>query len=527
MEALDARDPRRVGQYRVLGRLGEGGMGRVYLARNAGGRSVALKFIHPGMAALPGFRERFRREVEVVRRIGGAGTVPVVDAGVDDRHPWYAAEYVPGPSLQEAVDTFGPLPPEALWRCVAGLARTLEHVHRHGLVHRDLKPSNVLLSATGPRLIDFGVVHAALDTALTASGARIGTPVYMSPEQAYGEPVTSASDVYSFGLTVAFAGSGRVPLRGTPAAQLPAADEALAMLVRHCLDPDPARRPDTAQLVVRADAYDTTTDAWLPGPLASLIARRSEELLNLEAGEEGGTDAGPVPPRTEADPKGHGFDAAFHDAPTRGPSGHGQAPPPPDAPPPPRHAPPPPRETPPPPRKDPPPPWSSPPPRAARGARPTAAGRPRSPDWPYEGLLGRPLIGLAWLAPATLTSLLIALALPTVFGWLRLLVAAALVGLVCWLAAPGSRRDVARWFRTAQVYWAVVALLTVQSWFAAGQYGTDLLYVRSKQAPSLFQEAAHALLGFLELFLALGSLGAFYLVPTVVGRWVRAGREGL
>ncbi|MFV0135200.1 serine/threonine-protein kinase [Streptomyces sp. HMX87] len=537
MEALDARDPRRVGRYRVLGRLGEGGMGRVYFARNAGGRSVALKFIHPDMAAVPGFRERFRREVEVVRRIGGAGTVPVVDAGVDERHPWYAAEYVPGPSLQEAVDTFGPLPPEALWRFAADLARTLEHVHRHGLVHRDLKPSNVLLSAAGPRLIDFGVVHAALDTALTVSGARIGTPVYMSPEQAYGEPVTPASDVYSFGLTLAFAAGGEVPHRGTLSGQLPA-EPALTMLVQHCLDADPARRPDAAQLVVQAAARDTTTDAWLPAPVVSLIARRSEELLNLEAERDGDADAhrGQAPPPTEPDPAAaHGPGPSFHDAPTQGPGDRGPGP---AAPPPPRTAPPRPGATPPPPRSTPPPAGATPPPpggtppppgapRTPPGTRPGPDPYPRSTDWMHDGVLGRPLIGLAWLAPVTLASLLIALALPTFFGWVRLLVAVGLTGLACLLATPGSRADAGRWFRAAQAYWTVVALLTLQTWFAAGAYDDDLLEVRVRQKPSLFQELTGTALSSLELFLALGSLGTFYLLPTTVGRWMRARREGV
>ncbi|WP_236244789.1 serine/threonine-protein kinase [Streptomyces sp. CC210A] len=521
MEELDAQDPRRVGQYRVLGRLGEGGMGRVYLARNAGGRSVALKFIHTEMAALPGFRDRFRREVEVVRRIGGAGTVPVLDADVDDRHPWYAAEYVPGPSLQEAVDAFGPLPPGALWRLAAGLARTLEHVHRHGLVHRDLKPSNVLLSAAGPRLIDFGVVHAALDTALTVSGARIGTPVYMSPEQAYGESVTPASDIFSFGLTVAFAASGQVPHRGTLAGQLPAADPALTMLVQHCLDPDPARRPDAGQLVVQASVHDTAGDAWLPSPVASLIARRSEELLNLEAGREGGpyTDRGDAPPRTEADPDAQGTRTAgwaFHDAPTHGPGGSGPAPPPP---PPPRT---------PPPGTAPPPPRPSAAPRTPNGPRDGGSTPvPRASDWIHKGLLGRPAVGAAWLAPVLLTSLLIALALPAFSSWLRVLVAVGLTGVMAWLSTPHSRRDAARWFHTAQAYWTVVALLCVHCFFAAGQYDDDISYTALQGRASLFQELVGATLGFLQLFLLLGSLGAVYVLPTAAGRWMRARQEGL
>ena len=283
MEALDAQDPRGVSGYRILGRLGEGGMGRVYLARNRGGRSVALKLIHSDMAAVPGFRDRFRREVDVVQRVAGTGTVPVVDAGVDDQHPWYASDYLPGPSVQEAVDQFGPLPEETLWRFAADLAETLEDVHSKSLVHRDLKPSNVLLSSSGPKLIDFGIVHAALDTGLTMSGARIGTPVYMSPEQAYGERVTTASDIYSFGLTLAFAATGRTRRRGSEAPELSGVDNRLALLILHCLDPEPERRPTAAELHVQARAFDTTTDTWLPAQVASAIARTSEQLLNLEA----------------------------------------------------------------------------------------------------------------------------------------------------------------------------------------------------------------------------------------------------
>ncbi|MFJ6634532.1 serine/threonine-protein kinase [Streptomyces sp. NPDC091376] len=548
MEALDARDPRTVGEYRILGRLGEGGMGRVYVARNAGGRSVALKFVHADMAALPGFRERFRREVEVVRRVAGAGTVPLVDAGADERHPWYASEYVPGPSLQEAVDTFGPLPADALWRFAADLAATLEHVHGHELVHRDLKPSNVLLSTAGPRLIDFGIVRAALDTVLTLNGERLGTPAYMSPEQAYGEQVTAASDIYSYGLTVAFAATGRVPLRGTLAGPLPGVDPALDELVRHCLDPDPGRRPAAADLVARARALDTTTDTWLPAPVASLIARTSEELLNLDT--QATPDRPDTPPRLPAEaPAGSSSPApaaaaGFHEAATRlsappplprtrvyenpYPNVAPGAPSSPSTPPGPGSA-----------RAlsapgTPPGPGTPPvkaqtwPPRGAVAAGPPSAPEPAAGDWPYRGFLGRPRIGLMWLAPLAACSFLLAFALPSAMGGLRLLAAAALMSLCFWLAADRNRTDRVRWFRLNQTYWLTLGLLTLQGWSAVAAYDKDLLEAVGRRSDiSGLQIVVGGLLNALELFLALGSLALLYVVPAAIGRWIRARRSGL
>ncbi|MGW8954233.1 serine/threonine-protein kinase [Streptomyces sp. NPDC055709] len=531
MEALDARDPRTVGEYRILGRLGEGGMGRVYVARNAGGRSVALKFVHADMAALPGFRERFRREVEVVRRVAGAGTVPLVDAGVDERHPWYASEYVPGPSLQEAVDTFGPLPADALWRFAADLAATLQHVHGDELVHRDLKPSNVLLSTAGPRLIDFGIVRAALDTILTVNGERLGTPAYMSPEQAYGEQVTAASDIYSYGLTVAFAATGRVPLRGTLAGPLPGVDPALDELVRHCLDPDPGRRPAAADLLARARALDTTTDTWLPAPVASLIARTSEELLNLDT--QATPDRPATPPRLPAEASagpsgpGPGSGAAatqvsappplprtrVYENPYPSALGAPSAPGGPSTPPvpgtPPVKA-----QT-----------WS---PRPAVSAGPPPGRKPAAGDWLYRGFLGRPRIGLIWLAPLGVCSFLLAFALPSAMGGLRLLAAAALMSLCFWLAADRNRTDRVRWFRLNQTYWLTLGLLTLQGWSAVAEYDKDLLEAVGRRSDiSGLQIVVGGFLKALELFLALGSLALLYVVPAAIGRWIRARRSGL
>ncbi len=566
MEALDERDPRTVGGYRVLGRLGEGGMGRVYLARTPGGRAVALKLIHSDMAALPGFRERFRREVDVVRRVSGAGTVPVVDAGVDERQPWYASDYLPGPSLQDAVDEFGPLPEQALWRFAADLAQTLEHVHGKSLVHRDLKPSNVLLSTSGPRLIDFGIVHAALDTGLTMSGARIGTPAYMSPEQAYGERVTAASDIYSYGLTLVFAATGITPRRGTRPAELPGVSEQLALLISHCLDQDPERRPSAAQLHVQARALDATSDTWLPAAVASAIARTSEQLLNLEArddleaggggsqrqarddlGQGGdGRGRGRAGVETEPDPgaesplggsgapfgrPGAPFGATdgFFGAATQG-SGPGRP-----------FAPPPPPRTPPPyspgagsesragtgPGPTPSSPYSHPYSYSSSPASgfPMAAARDHS--WVYGGLLGQPLFGLLWLLPLGIGSYLVVFAEPSFMGWLRVVVVPGLLALCGWLTAVRRRMPVGQWSRLNQVFWLVLAFFEVQGWWGISTYDAMGVAARHHGVVTSYQNLVDSLNGVFSFFLALGSLAMIYVVPAVFARRARGVREGV
>ncbi|MFD5424012.1 serine/threonine-protein kinase [Streptomyces sp. NPDC127084] len=546
MEALDAQDPRTVGGYRVLGRLGEGGMGRVYFARNTGGRSVALKLIHGDMASVPGFRDRFRREVEAVRSVSGTGTVPVVDAGVDERRPWYASEYVPGPSLQHAVNTYGPLPGDALWRFAADLAETLEHVHGKGLVHRDLKPSNVLLATARPRLIDFGIVHVAVDTALTVSGARIGTPAYMSPEQAYGEQVTAASDIYSYGLTLAFAASGQVPRRGTLAGQLPDVEAALLALIQSCLDPESGRRPTAAQLSVQARSQDPTADTWLPAPVASLIARTSEELLNLEARDDQEARAAHHwPPRTEADPQAERF--GFHNAFTQGPY---QTPPRPSTPPPPQPSTPPPT----PPPSTPPPylgqqgwqgqqPWGWPGRQSTQGWPSTQGARGRQGQqvqqgwqgtgskpvpghWVHEGFLGRPLIGLACLGPLGFNTVLAVLTLPTFMTWVRLLATTGLLLMACWLTSQRSRHDRLRWFKLNQAYWLVLGVFTIQGLVSTAGFSDKLTLAAAMEGrgTSFLEGAAGALVDVLNLPVLIGALGLIYVVPSVIGRFIRAGR---
>jgi eukaryotic-like serine/threonine-protein kinase len=235
VEELQAADPRSMGPYRLLGRLGAGGMGRVYLGRSAGGRLVAVKVIRPELAGEPGFRARFAREVATARTVSGLFTALVVDADTDGPVPWLATAYVAGPSLAEAVDAHGPLPPASVLTLAAGLVEGLAAIHAHGVVHRDLKPSNVLLAEDGPRVIDFGISRAAEASMLTQSGTVMGAPGFMSPEQAEGRAVGPASDVFSLGVVLAFAASGEGPF-GT------GATPALVYRVVHS-EPDITRVP--------------------------------------------------------------------------------------------------------------------------------------------------------------------------------------------------------------------------------------------------------------------------------------------
>ncbi|WP_407560449.1 serine/threonine-protein kinase [Streptomyces sp. 184] len=318
MQPVQSGDPEVVGPYRVLGRLGSGGMGRVFLGRSPGGATVAVKVVHPHFAQNDEFRARFRREVEAARRVGGAWTAPVLDAGPDDDVPWVATGYVAGPSLSDAVAEHGPLPEETLRPMGAGLAEALAAVHGLGLVHRDVKPSNVLLTLDGPRLIDFGIARATDGTAsLTASGASVGSPGYMSPEQILGRPVTGAGDVFSLGAVLVFAATGRSPFPGDSAPtllylvvheqpQLHGLGGELRELAAACLAKDPEARPEPAELVrglaAGGEAAHLVRPGWLPPPVTEQISRRAVELLAVEAQpaaaperRDDGLPSGPVP----------------------------------------------------------------------------------------------------------------------------------------------------------------------------------------------------------------------------------------
>ncbi|MFJ9565624.1 protein kinase [Streptomyces fuscichromogenes] len=300
MQPLAGDEPTTVGPYRLLGRLGSGGMGRVYLGRSAGGRSVAVKIVHPHFALDEEFRARFRREVAAARRVGGAWTAPVLDADPDAPVPWVATAYAAGPSLTAAVTDGGPLPAHTVRALGAGLAEALAAVHELGLVHRDVKPSNVLLTLDGPLLIDFGIARATDGTAsLTSSGVSIGSPGYMSPEQILGKGATGAADVFSLGAVLAYAGNGEPPFPGDSSAALlykvvheeprlgSLAGELREVAVA-CLAKDPGRRPGPAEVARRLapeGAARLVAGGWLPGALVERVSRSAVEVLNLEAAE--------------------------------------------------------------------------------------------------------------------------------------------------------------------------------------------------------------------------------------------------
>ncbi|MEJ3654270.1 PQQ-binding-like beta-propeller repeat protein [Actinomycetes bacterium KLBMP 9759] len=282
MQALRADDPRWVGPFELHGRLGAGGTGQVFLGSWPGGGLAAVKLVHAALARNPQFRTRFRNEVANVRQFGGPWAAPLIAADPEAPMPWLATAYVPGPSLERAVQTLGPLPGPTVLVMAAALAGALAEIHAAGLVHRDVKPSNVLLAADGPRLIDLGISRTTDATQLTSAGELIGTPAYMSPEQADGLDVGPASDVFSLGAVIAFAVSGYGPFGEGEAFVVlrrivddppdvgmltgPLREATLA-----CLAKDPAARPSAAELARGLMPLTVPPGpGWLPGPLGTL-----------------------------------------------------------------------------------------------------------------------------------------------------------------------------------------------------------------------------------------------------------------
>jgi serine/threonine protein kinase len=314
LEPLAAGDPRQIGPYRLQARLGAGGMGRVYLAFSPTGQPVAMKVIHPELAADPQFRVRFRREVAAASTVSSAYTAPVVEAAPDADPPWLATALVPGPSLAEAVTARGPLPGPAVWRLAAGLAEALLAIHSCGLVHRDLKPANVLLAPAGPLVIDFGISRALEGTVMTATGLVVGTPAFMSPEQAMGDPVTPASDVFSLGCLIAFAATGSGPFGdGQPAPVLyrvvhiePVLDgvpSGLRELAAACLIKHPGYRPALPALIqaIRADSAPQVASlaSFWPDAVAGLI--RAHQASMGIASDGAAPDSAEPEPAAEAE----------------------------------------------------------------------------------------------------------------------------------------------------------------------------------------------------------------------------------
>ena len=310
---LEQDEPRVLGPYRLLGRLGRGGMGTVYLGAEPDGRRVAVKVVNRELAGEAAFLARFRREVTAARRVHRFCTAPVLDAELDQDPPYIVTEYIDGPSLEKAVQDKGPLPGSDLEGLAVGVATALAAIHGAGIVHRDLKPANVLLSSTGPRVIDFGIARA-LDApgGPTRTGQFVGTPAYIAPEVLRGEPVEQASDVFSWGCVVAYAGTGRSPFQGKTVAEtfnrigaeepdLTGLDPRLREIVAAALSKDPRGRPTARQLLTRlvgqekADperAAETISASWRrPGPVSE-PAPEAGPNAGPEAGADAGADAG-------------------------------------------------------------------------------------------------------------------------------------------------------------------------------------------------------------------------------------------
>ncbi|MFI2378951.1 PQQ-binding-like beta-propeller repeat protein [Streptomyces sp. NPDC018964] len=326
VDQLTQHDPRRIGPFEVLGRLGAGGMGLVYLARSASGRRVAIKTVRTELAEDQLFRVRFTREVEAARAVSGFYTAAVVDADPRAAVPWLATAYVPAPSLEEIVNECGPLPAQAVRWLAAGVAEALQSIHGAGLVHRDLKPSNVLVVEDGPRVIDFGIASGVSNTRLTMTNVAVGTPAYMSPEQAKdSRSVTGASDVFSLGSMLVFAATGHPPFHGANPVEtvfmllregpdLEGLPDELRPLIEACMQMDATARPNPADLQAQLAPHlfgsgsddSGTASAWLPERAVSLIeTRRGGRTVVRPAhgtGRSGGGARPHVPPPPPHDP---------------------------------------------------------------------------------------------------------------------------------------------------------------------------------------------------------------------------------
>ena len=291
MQRLGGDDPQRLGPYRLRAVIGNGGMGRVYLATSPAGRAVAVKVIGPGLANQPGYRERFAREARAAMSVSGLYTASVVDADTTGERPYMATEYVAAPSLSEAVVNTGTLPAPTVFALAGGLAEALVAIHRAGLVHRDVKPHNILLAPDGPVVIDFGIAVGD-ETSLTAVGMTVGTPGYIAPEVLHGKDPSPASDVFSLACVLVYAARGSGPYgTGDPLAiahrtasgepDLNGVPMEVRALVTPMLQPDPARRPTPAQLLQHVSLSSSVIlhdGLWLPESVRGLLSKRKAEL---------------------------------------------------------------------------------------------------------------------------------------------------------------------------------------------------------------------------------------------------------
>ncbi|GGQ20772.1 serine/threonine protein kinase [Actinomadura coerulea] len=327
LRTLGAADPERVGPYRLLARLGAGGMGQVYLGRSQGRRLVAVKVVHPHFAGDAVFRRRFTKEIAAARRIRGFYTAQVIDADSDADPPWLVTEYIAGPSLQDAVDENGALPEISVAALGAGLAEGLRAVHERNVIHRDLKPGNVLLAQDGPRIIDFGIARAM--DAPTQSLTLVGTPGYMSPEQFLGGDLEPASDVFCLAAVLAFAATGRHPFgEGPPEAlgyrvrhqdpDLAGVPASLRPLIAAGLEKEPGRRPATGEFLDRCSALVADEGMPLPDTFTTMIASRVAET-EVFTGKAGTGEHGASPPQdVQAQPPADRRPPSPRPAPVRG-----------------------------------------------------------------------------------------------------------------------------------------------------------------------------------------------------------------
>ncbi|MEW1638154.1 MFS transporter [Streptomyces sp. NPDC093801] len=321
MDQLIAADPTHIGPYRLIARLGEGGMGLVYLGRSEGGRTVAVKVVQAEHAGHPEFRRRFAREVAAARRVGGDWTAAVLDADPEAAVPWVATQYIPGPDLRTVVaEDFGPLPGYSVHTLANRLAVALRAVHEAGLIHRDLKPSNVLITIDGPRVIDFGIARAmdtlTADSLHTRTGMLIGSPGFMSPEQVRGRELTPASDVFCLGAVLVYASTGRLLFGAADSGlnahlfrvaeeepDLTGVPEPLTGLVRACLEKDPAARPTPREVADRTAVEHA--GEWLPGTVLAQLGRRAARLLDWAPETPAAEPSARPDPRIPSVPRQH------------------------------------------------------------------------------------------------------------------------------------------------------------------------------------------------------------------------------
>ncbi|MGW3296579.1 serine/threonine protein kinase [Streptomyces xiamenensis] len=326
MEPLGAADPRQVGTYKLLGKLGEGSMGQVYLARSARGRTVAVKLIRNELAGHPDFRRRFQAEIEAATRVGGQWIAPVLDHDSTGEAPWVVTDYIAGPSLHTVVtSTYGPLPEHSIRHLASGLTQALRDIHGAGLIHRDLKPSNILITIDGPRVIDFGIARAVESTGgttMTHAGAIVGSPGFMSPEQARALPVSPASDIFALGSVLTFAATGRSPFGSLDSTlhtmllrivqgeeDLTGVPDRLRPLIEICLSQNPAGRPTPDQideLLTTSQAPDprAAQDHWLPASVLAGLGKDAIALLTSEDADDAHPPAAAQPPSLPPAPPG-------------------------------------------------------------------------------------------------------------------------------------------------------------------------------------------------------------------------------